>query len=314
MLTTAKRYTFLVGKPPFQTKDVKTIYKKIKDNSYAFPPGINVSNEAVSLVSAILNTNPDQRPTLTDILSHEFFHPAFPFPRSIPPSASYCTPDFSNLTPSQSSANFRLATQQNIRSQEQEPAEEEQDVEMDPSNVSVKEVEVPAAAVKQVAKQQDAEVRHALAPDSPVSDLLSSARKPLVVSPARLALRAAAAEREKMALGGKENVKRSSSMKGLGSRVDQLRGTASVSDRPLSTANKAPAQATMAPPQRTSPARGRANLPPQQPAAAVPTPQQPQSKELYASCTRSLEAALSAQSLSAIAALTGNLHSADFER
>eukprot|EP00501_MAST-03F_sp_TOSAG23-6_P001099 GSMAST32.ASY1.ANO1.1142.1 assembled CDS len=31
-------YTMLIGKPPFQTRNVKTTYKRIKANSYSFPP------------------------------------------------------------------------------------------------------------------------------------------------------------------------------------------------------------------------------------------------------------------------------------
>ncbi len=30
-------YTMLVGKPPFETNDVKTTYRRIKANSYTFP-------------------------------------------------------------------------------------------------------------------------------------------------------------------------------------------------------------------------------------------------------------------------------------
>jgi polo-like kinase 1 len=33
-------YTLIIGKPPFETKDVKTTYKKIKLNSYDFPENV----------------------------------------------------------------------------------------------------------------------------------------------------------------------------------------------------------------------------------------------------------------------------------
>ncbi|RKO85410.1 kinase-like domain-containing protein, partial [Blyttiomyces helicus] len=41
-------YTLLIGRPPFQTKDVNAIYKKIRDNSYEFPPQIPTSENARS--------------------------------------------------------------------------------------------------------------------------------------------------------------------------------------------------------------------------------------------------------------------------
>ncbi|KAJ3123185.1 Cell cycle serine/threonine-protein kinase cdc5/MSD2 [Nowakowskiella sp. JEL0407] len=66
-------YTLLIGKPPFQTKDVKTIYKRIRENNYEFPPSINVSEQSKSLISALLHTKPECRPALEDIINHEFF-------------------------------------------------------------------------------------------------------------------------------------------------------------------------------------------------------------------------------------------------
>lgn len=36
-------YTLLIGKPPFETSDVKTTYKKIKQNNYNFPENPKIS-------------------------------------------------------------------------------------------------------------------------------------------------------------------------------------------------------------------------------------------------------------------------------
>ncbi|KAH7056076.1 kinase-like domain-containing protein, partial [Linnemannia elongata] len=41
-------YTLLIGKPPFQTNEVKAIYKKIRDNIYEFPKDVPISEEAKS--------------------------------------------------------------------------------------------------------------------------------------------------------------------------------------------------------------------------------------------------------------------------
>lgn len=180
-------YTFLVGKPPFQTKEVKQIYKKIKENAYAFPEGLDISPEAVDLISSILNTDPDQRPGLIDILNHPFFSSRFPCPASLPPSILHSVPDYSHLTPAQSKANIRSLVRKPAPASTEEMYEEEPqpEPEQDPDTSRPSEDMVETAVAKQVARAQETEVRSALAPDSPISELLSSARKPLVVSPHR---------------------------------------------------------------------------------------------------------------------------------
>lgn len=98
----------MIGKPPFQTKDVKEIYKKIKENAYVFPPEPRISAEASDLISSILNKDPLQRPSLSEILLHPFFLSG-PFPAYIPSSALTHPPDFSYLTQRQSERHFRDA-------------------------------------------------------------------------------------------------------------------------------------------------------------------------------------------------------------
>lgn len=51
----------LVGKPPFQTKDVKAIYKRIKENRYEFPPDRPISASAEDLIVKILNPDPGEQ-------------------------------------------------------------------------------------------------------------------------------------------------------------------------------------------------------------------------------------------------------------
>mgnify|MGYP000477637268 CR=1 FL=1 len=51
-------YTLLFGNPPFETSDVKTTYRKIKQNNYSFPENSKVSPQAKSLVSCILALEP----------------------------------------------------------------------------------------------------------------------------------------------------------------------------------------------------------------------------------------------------------------
>lgn len=57
-------YTQLIGKPPFETPEVKTTYKKIKACSYSFPEHVTISENARNLITKILVLDPSKRPTL----------------------------------------------------------------------------------------------------------------------------------------------------------------------------------------------------------------------------------------------------------
>jgi polo-like kinase 1 len=79
-------YAMLIGKPPFQSTDVDSIYKKIRQNSFEWPETVMVSQSAKALVNALLNRDPTARPSLDEIANHNFFKSGL-FPRSIPVSA-----------------------------------------------------------------------------------------------------------------------------------------------------------------------------------------------------------------------------------
>ena len=88
-------YTMLIGKPPFETNDVKLTYRRIKMNAYTFPEQVNISIEAKNLVADILVSDPTARPSLDNILSHPFMTKNS-IPRllpastlAVPPSSSY---------------------------------------------------------------------------------------------------------------------------------------------------------------------------------------------------------------------------------
>lgn len=51
-------YTLLIGKPPFQTKEVNAIYKKIKENTYEFPESILISSSSKNVVQSLLHSRP----------------------------------------------------------------------------------------------------------------------------------------------------------------------------------------------------------------------------------------------------------------
>ncbi|EGR31741.1 protein kinase domain protein [Ichthyophthirius multifiliis] len=87
-------YTLLIGKPPYETPDIKTTYKRIKQNQYTFPDNIQISESAKHLITSILNLEPSRRPSLDEIMAHPFMKGQIPkyLPLAIlqcPPSQSY---------------------------------------------------------------------------------------------------------------------------------------------------------------------------------------------------------------------------------
>ena len=57
-------YTLLVGRPPYESRDVKSTYKRILANTYSFPDHIPISEAAKDLVRAMLQTQPEKRPSI----------------------------------------------------------------------------------------------------------------------------------------------------------------------------------------------------------------------------------------------------------
>jgi polo-like kinase 1 len=90
-------YTLIIGKPPFETRDVKTTYKRIKMNAYSFPETAIISEAAKNLISQILVTDPSKRPTLDQILTHDFFNQGTSIPKLLPTSTLACTPSLTYI-------------------------------------------------------------------------------------------------------------------------------------------------------------------------------------------------------------------------
>lgn len=90
-------YTLIVGKPPFETQDVKATYKRIKANNYTFPEGAIISEYAKSLITEILITDPTKRPSLDQILAHDFFNQGTSIPKLLPTSTLACPPSLSYI-------------------------------------------------------------------------------------------------------------------------------------------------------------------------------------------------------------------------
>ena len=54
-------YTILIGKPPYEAKDVKATYQRIIANQYGFPSHVDISLEAKDLISLMLQSRPEDR-------------------------------------------------------------------------------------------------------------------------------------------------------------------------------------------------------------------------------------------------------------
>jgi cell cycle serine/threonine-protein kinase CDC5/MSD2 len=123
-------------------------------------------------VQQILTPNPQERPSLHNIVDHAFFARGT-VPGYIPVSARDTPPDFRHISPLISQANLarlRLTCQL------------DSDVAPDMSRNS----EPPAASASSATSslaQQEREFQKAVQPGSPISALLSSARQPLMVAP-----------------------------------------------------------------------------------------------------------------------------------
>lgn len=85
-------YTLIIGKPPFETSDVKTTYKRIRMNAYSFPENVPISDVAKDIITKILNNDPSKRPNIDDILNHEFINNGGTIPRLLPASTLACPP------------------------------------------------------------------------------------------------------------------------------------------------------------------------------------------------------------------------------
>ena len=85
----------LVGQPPFETASLSETYTRIAHNMYVIPQWI--SRSARSLIRQLLAPDPRHRPTLDQVLKHEFFTAGF-MPTGLPPSCCSKAPTFATAT------------------------------------------------------------------------------------------------------------------------------------------------------------------------------------------------------------------------
>ncbi|XP_067846186.1 serine/threonine-protein kinase PLK3 isoform X1 [Heptranchias perlo] len=89
-------YTMLFGRPPFETSDLKDTYRCIRAVEYTMPSSFSVP--AKDLIGSILKKNPEQRPTLDEIMNHDFFTKGF-IPDVLHPSSCLMAPELRGPAP-----------------------------------------------------------------------------------------------------------------------------------------------------------------------------------------------------------------------
>lgn len=90
-------FTLLVGKPPFETSNLKDTYARIKRNEYFIPPD-RMSPQARNLTQKLLQADPDERPSMTEVIAHEFFSTGI-LPQGLPTSCLSTAPRLDLLRP-----------------------------------------------------------------------------------------------------------------------------------------------------------------------------------------------------------------------
>lgn len=92
-------YTMLLGRPPFETTNLKETYRCIREAKYSLPSSLMSS--AKHLIASMLSRNPEDRPSLEEIVQHDFITQGFT-PERLPSSCCHTAPDFHLSSPAKS--------------------------------------------------------------------------------------------------------------------------------------------------------------------------------------------------------------------
>lgn len=99
-------YTLLVGKPPFETSTLKETYSRIKRCEYRLPSAI-AKRPAGTLINLMLQSEPERRPTVKQILASEFMTEGI-LPEQLPVSCLTMAPRNDTLFKNVDSPSRRL--------------------------------------------------------------------------------------------------------------------------------------------------------------------------------------------------------------
>jgi len=90
-------YTLLIGKPPFETSNVKKTYSRIRTIAYSFPDHVNISDRAKFLIKRLLVKDPTKRLDLDEIMQTDFMTHYKNTPATLPSSLLVCPPSAAYL-------------------------------------------------------------------------------------------------------------------------------------------------------------------------------------------------------------------------
>lgn len=93
-------YTLLVGKPPFETSSLRETYDRIKKCQYGVP--LSLKTPAVKMIKAMLQANPEKRPTIHQLQKFEWFKSGYT-PAELPVSCLTMAPRFDFIANNESS-------------------------------------------------------------------------------------------------------------------------------------------------------------------------------------------------------------------
>ncbi|XP_027196257.2 serine/threonine-protein kinase polo [Dermatophagoides pteronyssinus] len=82
-------FTMAVGRPPFETEELKNTYRKIKKNDYTIPNDINP--ELATFIHKMLQADPSKRPTMQQILNDPYLNNNY-IPSCLPTSCLSVAP------------------------------------------------------------------------------------------------------------------------------------------------------------------------------------------------------------------------------
>ncbi|CAG9858937.1 unnamed protein product [Phyllotreta striolata] len=84
-------YTLLIGRPPFETNSLKETYSRIRKCQYRI--NVNISSPSKHMIMLMLQSQPESRPKVSDLLKHEFIVTGY-CPSKLPASTLYMAPRF----------------------------------------------------------------------------------------------------------------------------------------------------------------------------------------------------------------------------
>ena len=147
--------------------------RRIRKNEYEFPEERELSLSVRDLIQQILTPDPQQRPTLHEIVDHSFFTAGI-VPAYIPANAYDRAPDFRHISHAVSLLNLQALKKKSLL---------DMDISSNTAATAPKSTESVTLSSSAALAQQEREFHRAVQPSSPISALLGAARQPFVVGP-----------------------------------------------------------------------------------------------------------------------------------